>query len=506
MISGWLTSLARERGLTLNTLVQVAWGVLLGRMTGRDDVVFGATVSGRPPELAGVESMIGLFINTVPVRVRVDPAEPVAALLTRVQDEQAALMEHQYLGLADIQRAAGLGELFDTLLVFENYPDDGGADAGLPIADLDGPRRHALSAHARRASRASASSSRSPTAGHVTDARDLLTRLGRILAAFATDPDGPVHGIDLLTGTERRRVLHEWNDTGHEVPRHDRGRAVPRPGRPVRRTRPRWSSTDLRADLRASWTRASPRLARRAGGERRRAGEGRRAGAAALGRPGRRDAGRAPGGRGVPAARPRPPAAADRGDARGRRTGRRRDAGVARRRRRDTPSPYRRSRATRRTSSTPRARPGGPRVSSCRTRAIVNRLLWMQDRYGLTPGDRVLQKTPAGFDVSVWEFFWPLVTGATLVVARPDGHRDPAYLARLIAGQRVTRRTSCRRCWRRSSPSRPPRTAPACAGCSAAARRCPPSSPTASVHAARRRAAQPVRADRGVRRRHLLAT
>ncbi|MFB9840539.1 AMP-binding protein, partial [Actinoallomurus acaciae] len=68
----------------------------------------------------------------------------------------------------------------------------------------------------------------------------------------------------------------------------------------------------------------------------------------------------------------------------------------------------------------------------------VNRLLWMQDRYGLKPGDRVLQKTPAGFDVSVWEFFWPLITGATLVLARPDGHRDPAYLARLINEQRVT--------------------------------------------------------------------
>ncbi|GGS36157.1 non-ribosomal peptide synthetase [Actinokineospora fastidiosa] len=69
---------------------------------------------------------------------------------------------------------------------------------------------------------------------------------------------------------------------------------------------------------------------------------------------------------------------------------------------------------------------------------IVNRLLWMQHRYGLTPGDRVLQKTPSGFDVSVWEFFWPLIQGATLVVARPEGHKDPAYLAELIVGSGVT--------------------------------------------------------------------
>ncbi|MEU7510389.1 amino acid adenylation domain-containing protein, partial [Streptomyces lavendulae] len=69
---------------------------------------------------------------------------------------------------------------------------------------------------------------------------------------------------------------------------------------------------------------------------------------------------------------------------------------------------------------------------------IVNRLAWMQGEYGLTPEDRVLQKTPFTFDVSVWEFFWPLLEGATLVVARPDGHKDPLYLARLIRSEGVT--------------------------------------------------------------------
>ncbi|WP_156095165.1 non-ribosomal peptide synthetase, partial [Nocardia lijiangensis] len=80
-------------------------------------------------------------------------------------------------------------------------------------------------------------------------------------------------------------------------------------------------------------------------------------------------------------------------------------------------------------------RPKGVAVSHT---AIVNRLVWMQDRYGLRADDTVLQKTPATFDVSVWEFFWPLQIGARLVVARHDGHRDPAYLARLIAAERVT--------------------------------------------------------------------
>ncbi|MFF8034157.1 amino acid adenylation domain-containing protein, partial [Streptomyces sp. NPDC016626] len=71
-------------------------------------------------------------------------------------------------------------------------------------------------------------------------------------------------------------------------------------------------------------------------------------------------------------------------------------------------------------------------------RGIVNRLLWMQDAYGLGPDDRVLQKTPSGFDVSVWEFFWPLVTGSVQVAARPGGHRDPAYLARILQDAAIT--------------------------------------------------------------------
>ncbi|WP_239106193.1 amino acid adenylation domain-containing protein, partial [Streptomyces rubrogriseus] len=80
-------------------------------------------------------------------------------------------------------------------------------------------------------------------------------------------------------------------------------------------------------------------------------------------------------------------------------------------------------------------RPKGVVISH---RAIVNRLAWMQDTYGLEPSDRVLQKTPSGFDVSVWEFFWPLVQGATLVVARPGGHTDPAYLADTVRREGVT--------------------------------------------------------------------
>ena len=116
--------------------------MLLGRLTGRDDVVFGVTVAGRPPEIAGIESMVGLFINTLPLRVKLSPDQPLAALLSQLQDSQSRLMAHQHIGLAEIQGLVGLGELFDTLVVFENYPVDEAALAkaggGLHVTPIAG--------------------------------------------------------------------------------------------------------------------------------------------------------------------------------------------------------------------------------------------------------------------------------------------------------------------------------------------------------------------------------
>src|SRR5262249_2792198 len=113
-----LVRTGRRHGLTLNTLVQGAWGIVLGRLTGRDDVVFGVTVAGRPAEVAGIESMIGLFINTVPLRLRLPAGQSLLAVLTQLQDSQSGLIAHQQqVGLADIQNAFGLGDLFDTLFV-----------------------------------------------------------------------------------------------------------------------------------------------------------------------------------------------------------------------------------------------------------------------------------------------------------------------------------------------------------------------------------------------------
>ncbi|BBY63553.1 non-ribosomal peptide synthetase [Mycolicibacterium helvum] len=117
-----LAAAARSRGVTLNTLLQMAWALILSRLTDRDDVVFGVTVSGRPPELAGVETMVGLFINTIPLRVRLNPNATVAQHCSTLQREAAQLRDHSYLTHSQLRTLAGVGEMFDTLLVYESFP------------------------------------------------------------------------------------------------------------------------------------------------------------------------------------------------------------------------------------------------------------------------------------------------------------------------------------------------------------------------------------------------
>ncbi|WKB54419.1 non-ribosomal peptide synthetase [Eleftheria terrae] len=216
-----LSQLARQHRLTLNVVIQAAWAVLLGRLTRRDDVVFGITVSGRPPELAGIEQMVGLFINTVPLRLQLRPAESARDLLARLQEQQSALMEHQQLSLAEIQRLAGLGELFDTLVVFENYPvqpGDTGAD-GAPLAVRLHSNHGADTSHYALGLTVIPGTplrldfSYRPDCFGRTEVRALADRLGRILEAFALRPQQPVGRIDLLRLAERERLLLSWNDT-----------------------------------------------------------------------------------------------------------------------------------------------------------------------------------------------------------------------------------------------------------------------------------------------------
>nr|BAX90000.1 Non-ribosomal peptide synthetase [Kibdelosporangium sp. AK-AA56] len=204
-----LATRARGLGITLNTVVQAAWAVVLGRLTGRDDVVFGSTVAGRPAELPGVESMVGLFINTVPTRVRLRSDEPLRAVLAHVRDQYTRTLDHQHVSLADIQRATGVGELFDTLLVFENYPVDGvttsGSDRALRVTGARGrdathyPVTLIVVPGQRLRVRLA----------HRADLFDggwadrTLARLGRVLEVIATDPEHLVGRVDVLLPDER---------------------------------------------------------------------------------------------------------------------------------------------------------------------------------------------------------------------------------------------------------------------------------------------------------------
>jgi fengycin family lipopeptide synthetase D len=118
-----LKRFAADHQVTVNTVIQTVWGLVLGRFSAADDVVFGATVSGRPAQVAGIESMAGLFINTVPVRIRITPEQTVAGLVRQVQADALKSEAHHYGSLAEVQAATPLKQdLLDHVMVFENYP------------------------------------------------------------------------------------------------------------------------------------------------------------------------------------------------------------------------------------------------------------------------------------------------------------------------------------------------------------------------------------------------
>lgn len=120
-----LQELARGNRLTLNVLVQGAWALLLSRYSGREDVVFGATVSGRPPQLDGVDSMLGLFINSVPVRVKVPPEMSLLPWLQKIQEQQAEMLLYEHSPLVEVQKWSDVPRgfpLFESVVIFENFP------------------------------------------------------------------------------------------------------------------------------------------------------------------------------------------------------------------------------------------------------------------------------------------------------------------------------------------------------------------------------------------------
>ncbi|WP_266159521.1 non-ribosomal peptide synthase/polyketide synthase [Dyella silvatica] len=469
-LSDALNAQARRHGLTLNTLLQAAWGLLLAQVSGRQDVVFGITVSGRPPELAGVERMAGLFINTLPLRLKIEPARPLGEWLANLQERQAQLLNAQFLELPQILQDSGHAQLFDTLLVYENYPFDPNdrrvleADSELRISMIKGQggdlSHYPLSPLLIPGKQLQLSFSYRPDIFGEAQLQSFVRRYTCMLEALAGDLSLPLGRMNLLT-TDEREQLAVWNDTAHAVP------AATLPALFEQQAARSADAIALRfedqaltyAQLNQQANRlAHTLIAQGAGPERIVAIALPRslelvvallavlkAGAAFLpldidypperlaymlddAKPalviGNRHSASA-----IPAKQVLQldePAVAEL---------------IALAAAHD-PRDDERSQPLRpahpayviyTSGST-----GRPKGVPNTHHGIVNRLLWGQHTYRLEADDVVLQKTSSSFDVSVWEFFWPLLAGAQLVLARPEGHRDPAYLAQLIQQRQIT--------------------------------------------------------------------
>ncbi|HEX6346256.1 amino acid adenylation domain-containing protein, partial [Umezawaea sp.] len=210
---------ARRHGLTVNTVVQGAWALLLARHSGESDVVFGTTVSGRPGELPGVEQMIGLFINTVPTRVTVPDDLDTASWLREVQAAQTEARRFDFVSLADLRSWSDVpagSSLFDSAVVFENYPLNDVAEVG-GIRATDVRARDTttfpLALSAVLDDRLRLDLAYDPHLFDADTARRLADRLLLLVNAVAADSEP-----SMMTDDERRQVLVEWNDTAGEVP------------------------------------------------------------------------------------------------------------------------------------------------------------------------------------------------------------------------------------------------------------------------------------------------
>ena len=221
-----LQSLAQKHNLTLSTLVQAAWAILLSRYSGESEVLFGVTVSGRPHDLSGVEHRVGLFINTLPLRVSIRESDLLLSWLQELQQKQAEIQDYAYVSLAEIQRLSDIPPgvpLFESLVVFENYP------------------REALSRDSRQSLRVKDVENFEETNYPLTvvaiPKQELLIQLiydtGRftqdtiermaghlqtILTGIVTEPLQRVTQLPILTTEEQHQLLVEWNNTEADYP------------------------------------------------------------------------------------------------------------------------------------------------------------------------------------------------------------------------------------------------------------------------------------------------
>ena len=207
-----LRELARSSHTTVNTVLQGAFAQLLMWLTGRHDVAFGTVVSGRPAEVVGADSMIGLLINTVPVRASITATTNTIELLDQLQSAHNHTLEHQHLALSDIHRVTGQESLFDTVFVYENYPTDAAALSsadGLTITELSNRDYY----HYPLAIQAVPGRELELHVQYRADVFDataidaMIERLQRVLVAMTVDQTQPLSSMDLQDGGKHRAPL-----------------------------------------------------------------------------------------------------------------------------------------------------------------------------------------------------------------------------------------------------------------------------------------------------------
>ncbi len=456
-----LEALAAAAGVTMSTVCQGAWALLLSRHSGEDDVVFGATRACRRGTIAHADEMIGLFINTLPVRARVRDDAPIAALLGELRATWRSMFEIEHTPTQLVHRWSGVdptSPVFETHVVFETRPLE--ATMRAEGAHMAGRRFHwyggtnfPLTMLIYGGERLSLEIDYERSRIDDATARRVLDQYATLLANIAANPNARLGDLSMVPGAERALVSETWNSTAVSYPS---ATLVELMARQVARTPDAIAVEDERTSLTfARLDAAATALARRL------RGHGvdpnvlvgicaERSVELVVGLVAILKAG----GAYVPLDPEYPrdrlefmledsgvavllaqtavikdlalgattvisldgvAAAADNGAAL------------------PLPSPDDAAYMIYTSGST-----GRPKGALNAHSGIVNRVLWMDGEYHLTPADVVLQKTPFSFDVSVWEFFWPLTTGATLVMARPGGHRDTAYLADVVSRRGVT--------------------------------------------------------------------
>ncbi|NWE79928.1 non-ribosomal peptide synthetase, partial [Pseudomonas yamanorum] len=459
-----LEGFARQRKVTVNTLVQAAWLLLLQRYTGRDAVAFGSTVAGRPADLAGIEQQLGLFINTLPVVGNPKPEQTVDQWLQAVQAHSLALREHEHTALFDVQRWSGHSgaALFDTLLVFENYPVSQALEHGAPsglafgaVANHDQTNYPlTLGVTLGQTLALHYSFDRQHFSAPFIEALDGHLRC--LLEQMCAQPARTLGELNLLNDAQRQILVQDWNATATVYPLE---RAVhqliedqvARTPQAIALQFGEQQLTYRELDQRANQL-AHQLISLGVGPE------------VLVGLAMERSlemvigllAVLKAGGAYVPLDPDYPTerlAYMIEDSAIGLLLSQRRllaqlpiPAGLATLCL-DEPgaeafpttcpgislAPENLAYVIYTSGST-----GKPKGAGNRHKALTNRLCWMQQAYRLTADDAVLQKTPFSFDVSVWEFFWPLMSGARLVVAAPGDHREPTKLVQLITARQIT--------------------------------------------------------------------